>query len=81
MINHYLTTENQNLICEKAKTKKDGIYSFRGIKYIVKSGKATHFCSDGKIVQGFGGFNVVVGRYTNNDDAMELLKSTLKDIK
>ncbi len=78
MPDYYLTIENQNIISEKSKSKKDGIYSFRGIKYLVKSGKATHFLDRGQILESCGAFNVVVGHCTDNNDGLELLKSCIK---
>lgn len=63
MVKYGLTGENQNLIIEKAKAKKDGVYEFRGVAYRVRGGKVTHFAADYKILAGFGAFNVVVGSY------------------
>lgn len=78
MPDYHLTIENQNIISEKSKSKKDGIYSFRGIKYLVKSGKAVAFRDRGKIYEPFGNFNILVGYYTDDDDATEILKSYSK---
>ena len=36
-----LTTENEEIILLKAKSKKDGVYTFRGVSYRVKSGAVT----------------------------------------
>lgn len=63
MVKYGLTIENQYLICQKAKTKEDGCYRFRGVAYRVKDGRATHFGFDGQILESFGNFNVVVGTY------------------
>lgn len=58
-----LTVENQSLIVEKAKTKADGVYSFRGIVYRVRDNRVTHFACGGEILQPYGHFNAVVGSY------------------
>lgn len=55
-----LTVDNQNLIIEKSKTKKDGVYQIRGVMYKVVNGSPKYY-SDGKgIYQGYGSFNVVL---------------------
>lgn len=78
MTDYYLTIENQNIISEKSKSKKNGIYSFRGIKYLVKSGKAVAFRDRGKIYEPFGNFNILVGYYNNEEEAIKILKSYSK---
>lgn len=63
MIKYGLTIENQNLIIEKAKSKKDGVYSFRGVDYRVRNKIVTHFAASGQILERCFGFNVIVGSY------------------
>ena len=63
MVTYGLTIDNANEIIQKAKGKKDGYYSFRGVGYRVKDGQATHFATGGRILENFGSFNVEVGRY------------------
>lgn len=55
-----LNIENQELINEKAKTKKDGVYTLRGIKYVVKDKRASYFAVNGEIIQPYGHFNSVI---------------------
>jgi len=61
-VQYGLTITNQNAINEKAKTKKDGCYTFRGVAYRVRSGAVTHFSVGGEVLQQFGAFNTVVAR-------------------
>jgi hypothetical protein len=51
------------LITEKSKTKKDGVYRFRGVEYRVKNGCATHYAIGGEILEKVYGFVCVVGNY------------------
>ena len=74
-----LTVENERLILEKAITKKDGTYRFRGVAYRVHQGNVTHFAANGKILQRAFGFNVIVGECgTLSEYAQKDLKN-LKD--
>jgi hypothetical protein len=59
------TIENTNAINEKAKTKNDGVYRFRGIVYRVKNNRVTHIASNGKVLERAGYFNVEIGTYEN----------------
>jgi hypothetical protein len=68
-----LTRENQQYINEKAKTKKDGVYSARGIIYRVKNNRATHYASRGEILGSAGAFNYACGKYDSTDEAKKLL--------
>jgi hypothetical protein len=66
------TINNLNMIVDKAKTKKNGIYSFRGLKYLVKDGEFTYFAYGGEVIMRGGHFNFIVARYYR--DAKEALK-------
>lgn len=69
------TIENLNLIHDKAKDKKDGVYSFRGLDYRVKGGRFTHYAYRGKVVERAGNFNVDIGSYSGySDDAKKALR-------
>ena len=72
-----LNRDNTNLIIDKAQSKNDGIYSFRGIFFRVRNGKVTHYACDGKILAGYGAFVSQVGSYNTTAEA----KSQLKSIK
>lgn len=71
-----LTLINQNMIIEKAKTKKNGCYLFRGVAYKVVDNKVEFFVSYGKVVQTCYGFNSEIGTYehTGSDSALKFLK-------
>ena len=63
MVKYGLTQENHKLITEKAVTKRDGVFTFRGVAYRVRDKRVTHFAYNGKILQYCHGFNVEVGKY------------------
>lgn len=79
MIKYGLTQENQCLIQEKAKSKKDGVYMFRGVAYKVKNNQVTHYAHLGEIIQSCYGFNVQVGNYSyySSDSS----KAALREIR
>lgn len=63
MIQYGVNFDNQKLVHEKAKTKNDGVYSFRGIVYKVYDKKVVYLVDcDGTILKPFGSFNVVSGK-------------------
>ena len=62
-VEYGMTIENLILIQEKAELKNNGVYSFRGVKYRVAQGVATHLAYQGKIYQVFGAFVSCVGNY------------------
>jgi len=66
---------NCNLAIDKAKTKKDGVYTFRGFLYRVLKCRITHIASKGKILERYGNFDVEVGSYTFMQEAIKILKS------
>jgi hypothetical protein len=71
-----LTIENNTLILDKAKTKKDGCYKFRGVAYRVRGGRVTHFANNGQILENYMGFNVIVGECSVfSDEAHKQLKA------
>lgn len=78
MIQYGLTIENQQLIQEKAKSKRDGVYDFRGVSYRVRDKQVTYFACGGQILQYCFGFNCVVGSYEGYSDSR---KASLKGIQ
>jgi len=76
MVKYGLTIENQNKIIDLAKTKNDGVYSFRGVEYKVRDHKVTHYAAGGQVLEAYGHFNVVVGNYDGYpSSARKLLKN------
>lgn len=69
------TIENINYLIEKAKSKKDGAYSSRGIVYRVANNKVTHYGCNGKIYERCGHFVVQVGKYEWSDECKKILKN------
>lgn len=70
-----LTAENRKVCETKAKTKKDGIYQFRGIAYRVRNNLITHFACNGYVVIPYGHFDVEVGYYQGYlSEAIKILK-------
>ena len=70
-----LNTDNTNLIIDKAKSKADGIYSFRGILFKVNNGGVTHYATTGKVYAAVGHFVTQVGSYSTTQEAKLILKS------
>jgi len=69
------TIENINHLHEVAKTKRDGVFAFRGLDYLVKKGRFTHYAYNGLILERAGGFDVEIGVYSGfSDDAKRALK-------
>ena len=52
-----------NLIQEKAKSKADGCYRFRGVAFRVRNNVVTHLASFGEIYEFSYGFLVRTGTY------------------
>jgi len=67
------TVNNLNIIMEKARFKKDGVYSFKCIFYRVRDKRITHIAYDRKILANYGSFNIIVGTYAYPRDAVKLL--------
>lgn len=74
-----MTIDETNLLQEKAKTRKDGVYSFRGNLYVVKDSKFIAFANYfGECYQRMGAFNVQIGkveRYDRKQKLMDWLRS------
>lgn len=57
-----MKTDEINLLIEKAKTRKDGVYSFRGYFWAVKNNQFIAFVTPkGEVLERFGGFNIQIG--------------------
>jgi hypothetical protein len=57
-----MTIEETNILHEKAKSRKDGVYSFRGNLWVVKSSKFIAYANyKGEVLQRFGAFNTQIG--------------------
>jgi len=73
-----MTIQETNLLHAKAKTRKDGVYSFRGNLWAVKNGHFIAFSTHlGDCYQCFGSFNVYLGRveiYNRKQKLIELIK-------
>jgi len=71
--------EDHNKIIEKAKTRKDGIYVFKGYDYVVKNnnfvGYSDHF---GNIFQIQYSFHVTIGKIESYNRKLELKRLFLK---
>ena len=69
----------QHEICEKAKVRKDGVYSHKGYLYAVKDKHLLYFADHiGNVYQFFGSFNVELGickRYDRRKNLLSLLKN------
>lgn len=76
-IQYGLNLVNEELILEKAKLKKNGIYRFRGVHYRVFNNRVTHYFSSGNFLERCFGFNVIIGKYDrclSHDEIKKLLR-------
>jgi len=78
-IQYGATIENLNLAIVKAKTKKNGVYGFRGFHYKVTGGRLTHLAYGGEVLERAGNFNVVLGNYDGVGSSYE--KKALQALK
>lgn len=70
-----MTIDETNLLHERAKTKKDGVYSFSPYLYVVKDNNFIAFSDyNGNCHQRMGSFNVSIGKVERYDRKRELLK-------
>lgn len=74
-MNYGLTLDNEAYIRDKAKTKRNGVYTARGVVYRVEDGKVTHYATSGKVSENFGNFLVDVGEYKWESEAVKMLKN------
>lgn len=74
-IEYGLTLDNQQTIMDKAKTKNDGVYKFRGVAYRVINNHAVYFAADEKVLQMCCGFNAVIGRYEHSLNSINAVKA------
>lgn len=69
-----MTINDTNLLQEKAKTRKDGVYSYKGNFYVVKDFKFIAFSNNyGECYQRMGGFNVKVGQVERHNAKKKLM--------
>lgn len=65
-------------IRELSKTKKDGIYSNSGVKYLVKNGQAMFLCEGLSIYQLSYGFMIEIGKIKYGFEAAKKMKELSK---
>jgi hypothetical protein len=69
-----MTISETNLIIDKAKNKKDGVYSFRGNLYLVSDNRFVAYCDYfGNFFSRAGNFNVSGGKIERHDRRKVLL--------
>lgn len=57
-----MTINETNILHEKAKNRKNGVYSFKGNLWAVKDNKFIAFIDNkGQVLQRFGSFNTKIG--------------------
>ncbi len=78
MVKDGLTRENQKLISEKAKHKKNGCYKFRGVYYLVENANVRYYAFHGEVIENALSSNVIIGRYEHGQDEYEILKNIKK---
>lgn len=74
VIYNKLNIENLEAIRDKAKTKENGVYKFRGIHYRVRKNAVTHYACNGEVLENYGNFHVCIGTYNTREDALKMLK-------
>lgn len=69
-----MTIDELNLLTEKAKTRKDGIYTYKSYYYAVKNNNFIAFADfSGNCYQRCGFFNVSIGKVESYDRKKKLL--------
>lgn len=64
-----------NILIEKAKTRKDGVYSFRGFLWVVKDNNFIAFANYyGECFARFGSFITSIGKVDHYDRKEKLIK-------
>lgn len=70
-----MTITETNILHDKAKTRKDGVYSYRGYLYAVKNNRFVGFADAyGECYQRAGIFDVSIGKVERWDRKKELTK-------
>lgn len=73
-----MNNKTANEIIEKSKIKKDGVYSHKGIKFIVVGGRFKAWCKYKEVYEKFGSFFVKIGMideiYNRDKELRRLLK-------
>lgn len=61
-----MTIETTNLLIDKARSKRDGIYSYKVFNYVVKNGVFLAYREKitGRIFERAGAFNIELGKGT-----------------
>lgn len=74
--------DDHNKMREKAKTKKDGVYTCKGNFYMVYKNQLAAYCDYfGNVSECLYGFNVTKGKAKDRFEGRDLLKSYLKQYK
>ena len=68
-----MKVEDVKTIIDKAKLKKDGVYSYQGIIYRVHNKTTKHLAQHGKIYERYGAFIIEIGNYKYVADARKKL--------
>lgn len=70
-----MQVETLNKIADKAKTKKDGVFSLQGHAYRVRNGRVTHVVDGYRVIIPYGHFVVEAGEFYTNSEAVKALKA------
>jgi len=70
-----MKVDEHNILVEKAKSKKDGVYSYRGYLYVVKNNNFKAFASPyGILYAVIGSFTTQIGFCQRHDSRTKLLQ-------
>lgn len=74
-----MTVTDTNTLIEKAKSRNDGVYSYKGYYWAAKNNRFVAFVSHyGECFQVFGSFNVKIGECKESYLRKQKLKEHLK---
>lgn len=70
-----MTTDEINILDEKARTRKDGVYSYKGNLFVVKNNNFIAFANYyGECFQRMGSFNCQIGKVDRYDAKKKLVE-------
>lgn len=77
-----MTYDVAKILSDKAKQRKDGIYTYKTFLYAVKDNRFVAYCNYfGECFQWFGSFSVGIGKMEDRFIAKDKLKEWLKSQK
>lgn len=70
-----MTIDERNILIEKSKSRKDGVYSYKDNLYVVRNNNLIAFADYfGECYQCAGAFNIKIGRVARHDRRQHLVR-------